>query len=100
MTTIVARSWVAKHDMEAGDRLKAKLRNDPCCWRKARRHADEIRRAGAEAIKETLAEGVPVYYIDDRIGAGIIKEMPDGKRFRIEIAAGEEVVTESLAPGI
>ena len=43
---------------------------------KARRHADEIRRAGAEAIKETLAAGVPVYHIDDRIGAGIIKECP------------------------
>jgi hypothetical protein len=67
---------------------------------KARQHADEIRRAGAEAIKETLAAGVPVYYIDDRIGAGIIKEMPDGKRFRIEIAAGEEIVTESIAPRI
>jgi hypothetical protein len=39
---------------------------------------------------ETLDE------IDDRIGAGIIKEVPGGKRFRIEIAAGVEVVTESI----
>jgi hypothetical protein len=67
---------------------------------KARRYADEIRRASADAIKETLAAGVPVYHIDDRIGAGIIKEMPDGKRFRIEIAAGQEIVTESIAPRI
>ena len=43
---------------------------------------------------------MPVYYIDDKIGAGIIKEMPDGKRFRIEIAAGEEIVTEPIAPRV
>jgi hypothetical protein len=74
-------------------------RDEPCCWR---RRDNMPTRSGAPARKrkETLAAGVPVYYIDDRMGAGIIKEMPDGTRFRIEIAAGEQIVTESIAPRI
>ena len=67
---------------------------------KAREHADEIRMAGAEAIKVALAAGVPVYYFDDSLGDGIIKEMPDGRRFRIAISCGEEVVTGSIAPNL
>jgi hypothetical protein len=65
---------------------------------KAREHAEEIRRAGAEAVKLALAAGVPVYYFDDSLGDGIIKEMPDGTRFRIAIDSGEEVVTEAILP--
>jgi hypothetical protein len=65
---------------------------------KARKHAEAIRQAGAEAVKTALAAGVPVYYIDDSLGDGIIKEMPDGRRFRVAIDSGEEVVTEAIAP--
>jgi hypothetical protein len=65
---------------------------------KAREHAEEIRHAGAEAVKVALAAGVPVYYFDDSLGDGIIKEMPDGTRFRIAIDDGEAVVTETLPP--
>jgi hypothetical protein len=63
---------------------------------KAREHAEEIRTAGAEAIKVALAAGVPVYYFDDSVGDGIIKEMPDGSRFRIAIDGGQEVLTEAM----
>ncbi|HEY0330369.1 MAG TPA: hypothetical protein VGC77_14895 [Rhodopseudomonas sp.] len=65
---------------------------------KAREHADEIRGAGAEAAKLALAAGVPVYYFDDSLGDGIIKEMPDGNRFRIAVTGGKAVVTEALPP--
>jgi hypothetical protein len=56
------------------------------------------RRRGSD--KETLAEGVLAYHIDDRIGRVIIKGMPDGKRFGIAIVAGEVVVIEPVAPRI
>ena len=46
------------------------------------------------------SEQAAPHYIDDRIGAGIIKEMPDDKRFCIEVSAGEEIVTESIAPRV
>jgi hypothetical protein len=62
---------------------------------KAMEHAEEIRRAGAEAVKVALAAGVPVYYFDDNLGDGIIKEMPDGRRFHVTIENGEEIVTEA-----
>jgi hypothetical protein len=65
---------------------------------KAREHAEEVRKAGAEAIKVALAAGVPVYYFDDSLGAGIIKEMPDGTRFHIAINGGETVVTRAIPP--
>jgi len=63
---------------------------------KAREHAEEIRGAGAEAAKLALAAGVPVYYFDDRLGDEIIKEMPDGTRFRVTIGDGGAVETEAL----
>jgi hypothetical protein len=65
---------------------------------KAREYAEEIRQAGAEAIKVALAAGVPVYYFDGNLGEGIIKEMPDGTRFRIAINGGEEIVTDAVLP--
>ena len=65
---------------------------------KAREHAEEVRRAGADAAKVALSAGVPVYYFDDKLGGGIIKEMPDGRRFRIAIDGGSEIVTEAFLP--
>ena len=65
---------------------------------KARKHADEIRQAGAEAVKLALAAGVPVYYLDDSLGESIIKEMPDGTRFRIAIDGREEIVSDAILP--
>ena len=65
---------------------------------KARKHAVEIRQAGAEAVKLALAAGVPVYYFDDSLGESIIKEMPDGTRFRIATDGREEIVAEAILP--
>ncbi len=64
----------------------------------ARKHAEEIRQAGAEAVKLALAAGVPVYYVDDSLGESIIKEMPDGTRFRIAIDGREEIVPGAILP--
>jgi hypothetical protein len=65
---------------------------------KAKKHAVEIRQAGAEAAKLALAAGVPVYYFDDSLGESIIKEMPDGTRFRIAVDGSEEIVPETASP--
>lgn len=63
-------------------------------------HQDEerIAQAGPKAIKKALEAGVPVYYIDDALGDGIVKEMPDGMRYLIEVDNGEEVILRTFAP--
>jgi hypothetical protein len=37
-----------------------------------------IAKVGEVAIREAQASGVPVYFIDQTVGAGIVKMMPDG----------------------
>jgi ABC-type sugar transport system substrate-binding protein len=63
-------------------------------------HQDEenIAQAGPKAIKKALEAGVPVYYIDSALSDGIVKEMPDGKRYLIEVDNGEEVILQTFAP--
>jgi ABC-type sugar transport system substrate-binding protein len=63
-------------------------------------HQDEenIAQAGPKAIKKALEAGVPVYYIDNALSDGIVKEMPDGKRYLIEVDNGEEVILQTFAP--
>jgi ABC-type sugar transport system substrate-binding protein len=63
-------------------------------------HQDEenIAQAGPKAIKKALRAGVPVYYIDNALSDGIVKEMPDGKRYLIEVDNGEEVILQTFAP--
>jgi hypothetical protein len=62
-------------------------------------HQDEenIAQAGPKAIKKALEAGVPVYYIDNALGDGIVKEMPDGKRYLIEVDNGEEIILQTFA---
>lgn len=63
-------------------------------------HQDEenIAQAGPKAIRKALEAGVPVYYLDSALGEGIVKEMPDGTRYLIEVDNGEEVVLQAFAP--
>jgi hypothetical protein len=45
-----------------------------------------------------LEAGVPVYYLDNALGEGIVKEMPDGTRHLIEVRDGNEIVLQTFAP--
>jgi predicted Fe-Mo cluster-binding NifX family protein len=65
---------------------------------KVNQHANEIREAGPNAIKVAKAAGVAVYYADDSLGDGLIKEMPDGTRYRVKIENGEDIVLDSFTP--
>lgn len=56
-----------------------------------------IAQAGPNAIKKALEAGVPVYYVDKTVGDGIVKEMPDGVRFIIELRDGAEIVIATVA---
>jgi hypothetical protein len=63
-------------------------------------HQDEekIAQAGPKAIKKALEAGVPVYYVDAAFGDGLVKEMPDGTRYLIEVNDGNEVILLTVAP--
>jgi hypothetical protein len=39
---------------------------------------------------------VPAHYVDPALGDGIIREMPDGTRQRVDLNDGEEVVVETF----
>ena len=65
---------------------------------KVRENADAIRQVGTVARERARAAGVPSYYMDPSLGEGIIKEMPDGTRHRIESSDGGDVVVESFRP--
>ena len=61
-------------------------------------YAEAIRSAGARAASHLKRSGIAVYYMDETIADGIIKEFPDGTRQRVEIGAGEDVIVETLPP--
>ena len=61
--------------------------------------AEAIRQVGARALEEARQAGVPAYYMDRSLGDGIIREMPDGTRERIQRHVGEDVVVETYGPG-
>lgn len=65
---------------------------------KARENAEAIRQIGSRAIEEARRAGVPAFYMDPALGAGIIREMPDGTRHRLQTVEGREVVVESFGP--
>jgi len=48
---------------------------------------EAIRAAGARARRETLAAGVPVFYLDSASGLDIM-EHPDGRKFEIRWVPG------------
>ena len=45
-----------------------------------------------------MEAGVPVYYLDISLGEGIVKEMPDGTRYLIEVRNSDEIVLQTFAP--
>ena len=63
---------------------------------KLRENADAIRRVGERAVQEARRLGVPSHHVDATVCAGIIREMPDGSRQRVELRDGREIVVESL----
>lgn len=64
--------------------------------KKAHENAEALRQAGRCAIEKAHRAGAPAYYMDKSLGEGIIKELPDGTRQKIELAEdGEQIIVES-----
>lgn len=63
----------------------------------AAKYEDAINSAGERAMQRAKRVGAPVFYMDATITDGIIRELPDGSRQRVEIRGGEDVVLEELA---
>jgi hypothetical protein len=59
---------------------------------------ERIAQVGAVAIATARAAGVPAYYIDDSLGEGIVKLMPDGTIHLIDPDQDEDVVLRTVAP--
>jgi hypothetical protein len=63
------------------------------------RDEKKIAQTGAEALAAARAAGVPAYYIDETIGQGIVKLMPDGTIHLIDPDQDEDVVLRTIMPG-
>jgi hypothetical protein len=63
-----------------------------------RENAEAIKQVGARALEEARQAGVPAYYMDPALGPGIVREMPDGTRERIERRQGRDVIVETYDP--
>jgi hypothetical protein len=62
------------------------------------KNAEALRTMGARAIEEANLAGVPAYFMDPRLGEGIIRQMPDGTLQRVEVGPdGKDTVLETLA---
>jgi hypothetical protein len=59
---------------------------------------ERIAKVGEMAIREAQAAGVPVYFIDEAAGAGIVKMMPDGTCHLINADEEQDVVIHTFAP--
>lgn len=62
------------------------------------RDYERIAKVGETAIREARAAGVPVYFIDEAVGPGIIKMMPDGTRHLIDAHEEQDIVIHTFAP--
>jgi hypothetical protein len=63
------------------------------------RDEKKISQTGAEALAAARAAGVPAYYIDETVGQGIVKLMPDGTIYLIDPDQDEDVVLRTITPG-
>jgi hypothetical protein len=61
-----------------------------------RQDEELIAQAGPKVIKKALEAGVAVYYLDNTLGEGIIKEIPDGTRHLIDLRDGEEIILQTF----
>ncbi|KQT69746.1 MULTISPECIES: hypothetical protein [unclassified Aureimonas] len=64
-------------------------------WRENR---TQVENAGRDALSLAKEADVPAYYMDDTLGRGIVKEMPDGRRFLVSYGDGRENVVAALGP--
>ena len=64
-----------------------------------KRDEKTISQTGAEALAAARAAGVPAYYIDETVGQGIVKLMPDGTIHLIDPDQDEDVVLRTITPG-
>jgi hypothetical protein len=60
---------------------------------------ERIAQTGVLAIAQAHAAGVAAYYIDETIGQGIVKHLPDGTIQLIDPNQDEDVVLRTIAPG-
>ncbi len=59
--------------------------------------AEDLRKMGLRALSQASRAGVPGYFMDPRLGEGIIRRLPDGTRQRVRLDPdGEDVVIEVL----
>jgi hypothetical protein len=65
---------------------------------KLHENRERIAQAGLIALARAKTTGSPVYYRDADLGDGIVKEMPDGRRFLVTIDNGSERVTAEFGP--
>ena len=65
-----------------------------------RQNAEAIRHTGTDAIAEARRLGTSSHYIDPSIGTGIVRELPDGTRQRLEHRNGEAVVVGFVRPRV
>jgi hypothetical protein len=78
---------VETHDEGSRSMLIERLKKDD----------EEITRVGEVAIEEARAAGVPAYYIDETVGEGIVKLMPDGTIHLVDPNQDEDVVLRKVA---
>ena len=65
-------------------------------FEKARENARALEQMGEMAIAQAHAAGVAAYYGEPEFPEGIVKHMPDGRRFLIRREAGKEVIIRDL----
>ena len=58
----------------------------------------DFEQMGERAIESARRVGVPAYYIEPALGQGIIRELPDGTRERMERNGSRRVVVECYGP--
>jgi hypothetical protein len=63
------------------------------------RDEKKIEQTGVNALAAARAAGVPAYYIDTKVGPGIVKLMPDGTIHLIDPDQDEDVVLRTITPG-
>jgi len=59
--------------------------------------ADDLRHMGERAIAQANSAGVPAYFMDPKLGDGIIRRLPNGSLERVRLEPnGDDTVLEQL----
>ena len=86
--------WALSSGIEA---TSSRMETDVALLENMEKYAEAMRSSGRRAIEQAKRAGVPAYYVDPALGDGIIKELPDGTRQRIQPQGDEDVVIETLS---